>query len=206
MTIDKHTHKVEEYNYYHTQHKKKQIILASSLRIDSNHLIHMKNKKRGLSKEWNHFTINREGDVYQHFDSKGYSDFMGVKDIDKHSISIVLENMGMIFYDYESGKYLNWVHEIYDDEHLDPYEQNWKNSRYWEIFPDEQMDATVELCQYLCKKHKIRVNSLGFNAYYAETKNYHGIVCRSNFDTDYNDVSPAFDFKVFLDKMCIEYE
>ena len=33
---------------------------------------------------------------------------------------------------------------------------------------------------------------------------YDGIVSKSNFDTDYTDVSPAFNFEEFLKK--IEYE
>ena len=103
MNIDKKTYKVGDKNYYHTKHKKRQIILAGRLRIDHNHIIHQQHKKRGRSKSWNTFTITREGVVYQHFDPACYSDFMGIKDVDKHSISVVLENMGMVFYDFESN-------------------------------------------------------------------------------------------------------
>ena len=203
MKIDKKTHKVEDYNYYHTKHKKRQIILAGSLRANHNHLIHLKNKKRGKSKQWNTFTITREGNVYQHFDPRCYSDFMGVKDVDKHSISIVLENMGMVFYDYESGKYLNWIHEELEEE---PYELSWNNSRYWEEYTDAQFNATVELCKILCKKHRIPLACIGFNVYHHNTANYNGIVCRSNFDTDYNDLNPSFDFKNFLKEIGVDYE
>jgi N-acetyl-anhydromuramyl-L-alanine amidase AmpD len=128
---------------------------------------------------------------------------MGNKEIDKHSISIVLENMGMVFYDYDSGQYLNWVHEVCQEELI--YEKNWKHCRYWEKYTDEQFDATVELCEYLCDKYKIPLDSLGFNVYHEDTSTFKGIVCRSNFDQTYNDLNPSFDFKKFLDYLDIKY-
>jgi hypothetical protein len=204
MKIDKKTYKVEEYNYYHTKHKKRQIILAGSLRLDHNHLIHLTNKKCGKSKQWNTFTITREGIVYQHFEPHGYSDFMSIKEVDKHSISIVLENMGMLFYDYESGKYLNWIHEEHNGN--DPYEQIWNNSRYWEKYSDKQFFTTVELCKYLTKKYRIPLDSLGFNAFHKDTARFEGIVCRSNFDVSNNDLNPSFNFKEFLNEIGISDE
>lgn len=204
MNIDKKTYKVGDKNYYHTKHKKRQIILAGSLRIDHNHIIHLQHKKRGRSKSWNTFTITREGVVYQHFDPACYSDFMGIKDVDKHSISIVLENMGMVFYDFESNQYLNWIHEECDESVL--YEQNWKNSRYWERYSIKQFNSTIDLCKQLCQKHRIPLDSLGFNAFHEDTAKYEGIVCRSNFDHDYTDLNHSFDFKKFLKKIGIDYE
>lgn len=204
IKINKKAYKVEKHNYYSTKHKKRQIILAGSLRNGSNNIIHMLHKKYGKSKEWNTFTITREGVIYQHFDPAGYTDYMGNKDVDKHSISIVLENMGSVFYDYESGNYLNWIHESCDEEII--YEQNWKGSRYWEEYTESQFNATIELCEFLCKKYRIPLDSLGFNAYHEDTAKFEGIVCRSNYDHDYNDLSPAFDFKTFLKKIGVNYE
>ncbi len=203
MTIDKKTYKVERYNCYHTKHKKQQIILAGSLRADHNHIVHMQHKKYGKSKEWNTFTIDRDGTIYQHFDPACYTDYIGVKDVDKHSISVVLENMGSVFYDFERG-YLNWIHESCDEEFV--YEKNWKGSRYWEYYDPKQFKATVELCEYLCEKYKIPLDSLGFNAFHEDAAKFKGIVCRSNFDHDFNDLSPAFDFKKFLNKIGVDYE
>jgi hypothetical protein len=204
VKIDKKTYKVNKENYYTTKHKKRQIILAGSLRKDHNHIIHLQHKKYGKTKEWNTFTISRDGIVYQHFDPACYSDYMGVKNIDKHSISVVLENMGSVFYDFESGGYLNWIHETCDEEKI--YEQNWKGSRYWESYTEKQMNSTIELCEYLCDKYRIPLDSLGFNAFHEETAKFEGIVCRSNFDMDYNDLNPSFNFKIFLKKIGVDYE
>lgn len=204
MVIDKKTYKINDDNFYHTKHKKRQIILAGSLRKDHNHIIHLQHKRYGKSKNWNTFTISRNGEIFQHFDPAGYSDFMGIKEVDKQSISIVLENMGMVFYDFESNAYLNWIHEECDE--LDIYEQNWKTSRYWEKYTNNQIGTTIELCQYLTKKYKISLDSLGFNAFHENTDKFDGIVCRSNYDISYTDLNPSFDFKYFLNKMEISYE
>jgi hypothetical protein len=204
MKIDKKTYKVESYNYYHTKHKKRQIILAGSLRAEHNNIIHLQHKKYGKTKEWNTFTIARDGTVYQHFDPACYSDYMGIKDIDKHSISVVLENMGSVYYDFISNAYVNWIHESCDESNL--YEQNWKGSRYWEKYTEPQFDSTIELCEYLCDKYRIPLDSLGFNAFHEETAKFEGIVCRSNFDTDFTDLNPSFNFKSFLKKLDINYE
>lgn len=204
VKINKKLYKVNDKNFYHTKHKKRQIILGGSLRKDHNHIIHLQNKKLGKTKTWNTFTISREGEIYQHFDPACYSDYMGIKDVDKHSISVVLENMGMVFYDFETNQYLNWIHESCDED--DIFEKNWKNSRYWETYPEEQFFATIELCEYLCKKYRIPLDSLGFNAYHEDTAKYEGIVCRSNFDSDYSDVNPSFSFKVFLNEIGVDYE
>jgi len=204
MKIDKKTYKVSSDNYYSTKHKKNQIILAGSLRAEHNHIIHLQHKKLGKTKQWNTFTISREGEIYQHFDPRCYSDFMGIKEIDKHSISIVLENMGMVFYDYVSGKYLNWIREECSSDLL--HEQSWKNCRYWETYTEQQFDAVVTLCQELCKKYKIKLDSLGFNAFHEDTVKFKGIVTRSNFDIDYNDLNPSFNFKGFLLELGIDYE
>ena len=91
--IDIETYGVSDENYYHTKHKKNQIILAGSLRKENYHITRLKHKEFGKSKKWNTFTIDRKGNIYQHVDPRCYNDFMGDKEVDKLSISIVLENM-----------------------------------------------------------------------------------------------------------------
>lgn len=204
MEIDKKTYKTNQNNHYQTKYKKKQIILAGSLRANNYHIIHLQNKKQNNHKLWNNFTVSRDGKIFQHFDPIYYSDFMDNKEIDKHSISVVLENMGMVFFDFESNKYLNWIHEECE-EHL-IYEQNWKNARYWEKYTDKQLDSTAELCKFLCETYKIPLECIGYNVYHENTIKFEGIVSRSNFDMNYNDLNPSFDFKLFFKKIGISYE
>ena len=205
MKIDKKTYKIKPVNYYKRKYKKKQIILASSLRAKSNHIKRLSKKEYGKTKKWCTYTITREGVIYQHYDPKYYTDFMGIKDIDKHSISIVLENMGGIYYDTDSESWLNWAMEVCDEDRK--YEQNWKGNRYWESYPDEQFNATVELCNYLIETYDIERDCIGYNVHNKTgALTFRGIVTRSNFDTDYNDLNPHFDFKKFLNGLDIDID
>jgi hypothetical protein len=60
------------------------------------------------------------------------------------------------------------------------------------------------LCSILLKEMKIKFQIIGHNTKINGIEKYDGIVSKSNFDTDYTDVSPAFNFEEFLKK--IEYE
>ena len=194
--IDTETHAVEPQNYYRAKHKKTQIILGGSGRHESNYLIHMKNKEYGKTKKYCTYTISRDGTIYQHYDPKYYSDFMGDKEIDKKSISIVLENMGLLSYDHIINSYCNWEMQSCPDEFV--FEKNWKGCRYWEKYTDDQFLSTIKLCDHLCKKYDIECDNIGHNSREDGTKDFKGIVSRSNFDSDYLDLNPSFNFKKFL--------
>ena len=49
----------------------------------------------------------------------------------------------------------------------------------------------------LYEQNKINKECIGHNVKYDGVEHFEGIVCRSNYDFDYKDVSPAFDFKLF---------
>lgn len=196
MEIDKKTYKVKRDNYYITKHKKKQIILAGSLRKDNFHIKRLQKKDYGKSKKWPTYSISREGKIYQHFDPKYYSDFMGIKNVDKHSISVVLENMGMVFFDYEANTFLNSLHEKCEEDNV--YEKNWRGYSYCESYTEKQYDSLFFLCVGLCDRFNIPLDSLGMNVIHDEAPNFNGIVTRSNFDVEYTDLNPSFNFTRFL--------
>lgn len=189
-------------NFYKSKYDKTQIILAGSLYKKNYHIKRMKYKDGGESKEWCTFSISRDGKIFQHYDPKYYSDFMHDKNIDKKSISIVLENMGMLFYDYESGSYLNWSHHKCDEDLV--FERKWNGHTYWEKYTNEQHKSLVDLCNYLIDQFVIERDCLGFNVYHENTKNFDGIVTRSNYSQDHTDLNPSFDFKKFLTDLKID--
>lgn len=200
INIDKETYKVTNDNFYKTaKYEKNQIILAGSLRKKNFHIKRFSKKDGGKSKKWPTYSISREGNIFQHYDPKYYSDFMEHKDIDRHSISIVLENMGVLYYDYNTKKYLNWILEECDEEYI--FEKNWKNNRYWENYTVKQIYSTINLCKILCENFNIPLKTLGFNVFFNNTLNFDGIVCRSNFDPLFNDLNPSFDFSEFTKKI-----
>lgn len=202
LSLDKETYKLDSKNYYPTKTKKSQILIGASLRKDSNQIIHLQNKDFGLSKRWPTFTITREGVIYQHYDPIYYSDYMGVKEIDKKAISIVLENMGMLFYDTNKECMVNWINEECNEKFV--FDRLWKNARYWEKFSNSQYLSLTSLCNFLCETYDIKLDCIGYNVYDENSYNFEGIITKSNLDQNYSDLSPAFDFKLFLEYLGIK--
>ena len=196
ISIDKDTYKIDTKNYYRSKFKKNQIIIAGSLRKENFHIKRLKHKRYGTTKEWCTYTISRDGTIYQHYDPKFYTDFMKNKEIDKHSISIMLENMGELVYDFAGDKYLNAI--FYEEcAETNVFEKNWKGYRYWEKYTEEQFYSLIDLCEYICEYIKIPLETMGFNIYHEETFKFNGIVTRSNYNPDFNDLNPSFNFKRF---------
>lgn len=197
--IDRKTYKIDAKNYYQTKTKKTQIILAGSLRKGSNRILRLKRKDFGLSKAWPTFTIRRDGKIFQHYDPIYTSEFMGNKDIDKKSISIVLENMGLLSFDFEANKYLNWINEECDE--ILVHEKLWKTCRYWEAYTEEQYMASLNLCVYLCRKYGVKQDNIGHNSLLENATTFQGILSKSNFDSEHFDLNPSFDFKRFMKEL-----
>jgi len=198
MQIDKETYKIKADNRYKTKSAKTQIVIATSLRKNSHHITRLQHKDYGNSKKWNTFTIGRDGTVYQHFDEKYHSDFLGVKEGDKSSISIVLENMGALF-QTEVHKHINWLNEVYDEENV--VEKEWLGYEFWERFPDAQMESLITLCKEMCEKHNIPKKFIEFSHHHKEIHKFRGIVFRGNYIEDSSDMTPLLDISEMNEKL-----
>lgn len=194
MIIDTETYWIKEVNRYKTQSPKTQIVIAGSQRSSNNHLLRLLRKNYGASKSWNTYTISREGLIYQHYDPKYHTDFLGVKEGDKQSISIVLENMGRLF-KTSDDEYMNWINERCELDNV--IEKNWLGYKFWEMFPDVQIRSTVDLCLKLCEEFGIQKNVMEFRSYHKDTSKVRGIVFRSNYIEDSTDINPLFDISEF---------
>lgn len=202
MQIDNQTYKINDYNRYKTQSAKTQILLATSLRKDGNHITRLQHKDFGKTKKWNTYTITRDGVVYQHYDGKYHTDFLGIKEADRQSISIVLENMGCLF-ETPSGKYINWLNEICDEESV--VERNWLGYNYWENFTDNQLESLVLLCRNVCEEYSIPKVCIDFHHYHKDIVKFRGIVFRSNYIQDSSDINPLFDIGNFNEMLRNEF-
>jgi N-acetyl-anhydromuramyl-L-alanine amidase AmpD len=194
MHIDNETYCVKEVNHYKTQIAKLQIIIGTSLRKDHNHIVRLQHKELGKTKKWNTFTVSRDGTIYQHYDSVYHSDFIGIKEVDKKSISIVLENMGCLFQTPDDEN-INWLHEVCDKNNV--IEKEWLGYKYWENFSNEQLNSTVELCKMLCEEYNIPRMVMGFHHYHKDTIKFRGIVFRSNYIEGSSDINPIFSIENF---------
>lgn len=194
IQIDDKTYSINEVNRYKTQSIKTQIVLASSLRKENYHITRLQHKDFGKTKKWNTYTIDRNGNIFQHYDDKYHSDFLGIKEVDKQSISIVMENMGCLF-QTSKGKYINWINEVCDEK--DMTEKSWLGYNYWEKYTDKQINSVSKLCKLLCDKYNIPKICIDFHHYHKDTLKFKGIVFRSNYIEDSNDINPLFDIEKF---------
>jgi N-acetyl-anhydromuramyl-L-alanine amidase AmpD len=198
MEIDKISYKISENNYYNIVTEKKRIVLCDSLRKDHNHIKRLQKKEYGKSKTWPTYTIDREGNVFEHFDPKYYSDYYGDTNIDMSSIYICIENMGVLTYDIEKRTYSNWINEICNVNDVSIIK--WKGYSFWEKYRKDQIISVFNLCSFLCEKFKIDNLSIGYNNYDENALNFNGIICISNFDNMSCSVNPTFKYENFKKK------
>lgn len=195
LNINKKTYRINQKNYHKSVFDKSQIIVGFSLRKNNHHINRLLHKKYGKTKKWNTYTISRDGQIYEHYNPRYYSDFIGMKDVDKQSISIVLENMGSLL--KIEKKYVNWLNEECDPNLVG--EKKWLGNKFWEIIPPQQIENTLLLCDKLCNDFNIKKQIIDFHYQHSEIMKFNGIVLKSNYLDDSNNVNPFFDLIEFND-------
>ncbi|MFW6243133.1 MAG: N-acetylmuramoyl-L-alanine amidase [bacterium] len=198
MEINKDKYKLDSNNYHKKKSDKTQIVLSFSLRKDDYHIKRLQKKEFGQTKEWNTFTISRNGDIYQHFDPKYYSNYIGDKFGNKLAITITLENMGSLV-KLDNGTFINFLNEECDEENV--VEKNWIGFNYWEKITNEQFNSVVELCNMLCDDFDIPKTCIEFNHYHKDIKNFNGIAFKGNYIIDCSDLNPTFNINKFSSKL-----
>jgi hypothetical protein len=196
--IDRDKHKINTCNYYQEESKKSLIILGSTNRYDNFHMLRQYKKDNGKSTTWNTYTITRDGIIYEHYNPIYYTNFIGDIDIDKKSVSVLLENMGPLYYNENNDNYYNDLNEKFDGDVENIFDKEWRGLKYYESYTKEQYNSTIFLCRLLCLELNINDDTYGHNAFEDNAKFYNGIISRSNLDVNIIDLNPSFDFKKFL--------
>lgn len=196
MVIDKETYNLTEKNYYNIETNKKLIVLGNSLSDKDNHITGWENRMGGEYKKTSTYTIFRNGEIYEHFNPSYYSSFVENESIDKKIISITLENQGWLNKDLKNDRYFNWVGNIYK-RNKSVYEKRWRGFVYWDSYTNKQMKSCVFLIKHLCDKFNIENKCVGHNTYIDGIDMFEGITYRSNFQREYTDLNPSWDFKKF---------
>jgi N-acetyl-anhydromuramyl-L-alanine amidase AmpD len=194
MYIDKETYRIKSYNKYNSTPNKSQIVISFSLRKNDYHIKHLKYKEYGKTKKWNTYSISRDGNIYEHYDPKYYTDFLGIKKIDRKSISIVLENMCSLI-KYDDNQYVNWLNESCSVDSV-KYKK-FLGLKYWEVFPEIQFNSLIELCNHLCDEFNIPKKVIDFHHYNLKIGDFNGIVLKSNYFEDTTAINPLFDLQKF---------
>ena len=183
-------------------HKKKsQIILCHTSREVNEYLTSLKFRYNGKYNKIPHYIITKKGDILNTLQDNKFSKIFEEERTNKNSIIISLENLGWFERKPLSTNYINWNRSIYKGE---VFEKKWRDYFFWDFYPEQQMESLSELCKEICENLEIPKKCTGHNTKIEGIKNFEGIVSRSNFDTRFTDLSPAFDFEKFLKK--IEHE
>jgi N-acetyl-anhydromuramyl-L-alanine amidase AmpD len=189
------------YGNFKTEKKLKekgQIILCHTSREVGEYLTSLKFRNSGKYDKLPHYVITRDGRLLEILSPNYVSNYLIDKDIKKRHIIVCLENLGWMNKKPLSDIFLNWIGNIYKDK---VYEKKWRDYFLWQPYTDIQVDKTVELCKELCEKFSIPNKFVGHNTKIDGIENFQGIVSRSNFNSRFTDLSPAFPFEAFKTKI-----
>ena len=195
--IDKKTYQLNEEQYYTEKVRKEKIIIGHSYSPDVKFANGWLTREGGKYKSVSHFTIDKEGKIYQHIDPSFYCDFLNKKMIDKSSISVTLINEGWL--KDTGGSFVDWANREYRGDVEELISRKWRERQYWSPYSDEQINGLNDLCLYLTNKFGIERNVMEHNVSDKASLTFKGILFRSNFLKHHTDVSPAFDIPTFTD-------
>jgi N-acetyl-anhydromuramyl-L-alanine amidase AmpD len=183
------------------QKKKYQIILTHTSRNINDYLQLLKYRNNGKYNRIPNYIITREGKILQLLGNEGHTDYFSNPNINRNSIIISLENLGWLHKEPLTNHYVNWIGDIYKGN---VFEKKWRDYYFWQPYTSIQVDSTSKLCNELFKDMSIKRQIVEHNTKITGIEKYCGVVTKSNFNTNFTDVSPAFNFEEFLKK--IEYE
>jgi hypothetical protein len=172
--------------------KKTRIILTNTSSPIDNFLNGLKLRYNKKYNKVPAYTIDRSGTLFYHYNSEDYTSFFESNVLNKTAIPISLENVGWLDYIQESGLYVDWRGVKYTGNVI---QKNWRNKKYWVEYTNEQFDTLLQLINYLCIKHSIDKNFVGNNVFIEGVEKFKGVLCRSNINKNYYDLTPAFDFE-----------
>ena len=198
--IEDITYKLSINNYVPFETPKKQIVIGHTFNHGMKHVIGWKHRFNGEYKKTAAFTIDQEGVIYKHFEPKYHSNILGSKEIDKKSVVILLENDGWLLKDTEKNLFISWVGDIYKGPDK-VVEKRWREYTYWAPYTEKQKQSALTLIKELCAEFSIPMVSISHNTKVDNLDKYEGILYRSNLDKYYTDLSPAWNFEEFKNKI-----
>ena len=199
--IEKVIYKLEDTAYFKTKYTKNQIVIGNSYSINMEHVRLWKRKLNGNFKGTSPYTISLDGTIHEHYNPEYYSNFLDLNGYDKKIIPILLENEGWLIKNENDNELFNWCGDIYNRGNEFIVNTKWRNKSYWAPYTDEQLNSLVLLTKILIKKFKIPLNVSEHNTKIDDIHKKLGIYYKSNYNINYLDVSPSFNFKEFKNKI-----
>ena len=177
---------------------KKIITLCNSFRLYNEYVNSLKYRNNEKYLKIPHYLITREGKIFNFLNNLEYSNILNSESLNRDSVIVVLENLGWLEKIPLTNHYLNWIGNIYKEE---VYERKWRDFFFWHPYTDIQVEKCAELCNHLINELNINRKCIGHNTKVEGIENFSGIISRSNIHEDFTDLSPAFDFKLFEEKL-----
>jgi N-acetyl-anhydromuramyl-L-alanine amidase AmpD len=177
------------------QKKKKQIILCHTSREVKEYLTSLKLRYNGKFDKIPNYIITREGKILQLLSDDSHTNFFQESNINRNSIIICLENLGWLEKKPLTNYYINWKGSIYNQQ---VYEKKWRDYFFWQPYTDLQIKSTADLCNQLISDYKIDKRCIGHNVKIDGISEFEGIVTRSNFNSNFTDLNPSFNFETFI--------
>lgn len=200
MTINNEKHKLTNKNFTKEKSVKKQIILGNTFNHDMRHVIGWEKRNNGFYNKTAAFSIDAAGLIYEHFNPQYHSNYFNQKKLDTESIIILLDNDGWLSKDEEKNKFITWIGDIYNKPN-EVFEKRWRNYKYWAPYTTEQFESAIDLVKKLCVDFDIPNTVIGHNTKIDNVNDYSGVLYKSNLDKNYTDLSPAWDFEAFKNKI-----
>lgn len=141
-----------------------------------------------------HYVVAKDGTIIKKLSDESYSEYFSEPNVNRNSIIICLENLGWLNRVPLKDQYTNWIGNIYKGI---PHERKWRDNFLWDPYNEVQLQSLAELSLSLVNEHKIEKKCVSHNTKLKDVDKMGGIVSRSNFDENYTDLSPAFDFEKF---------
>ena len=190
VNIEKHG------NFKSGKYKKKtQIILCHTSREVEEYLASLKFRYNSKYDKIPNYVITREGKILQLLSDQGYGNFFDDHITNKLSIFVMLENLGWLEKKPLSNHYINWKGSIYNEQ---VYEKKWRDFYFWQPYTPQQIKMSAELCKHLTETLQIEKTCVGHNTKVDGIENFEGICSRSNYDSNYTDLNPSFNFETFI--------
>ena len=175
--------------------QKTQIILCHTSREVEEYLASLKFRYNSKYDKIPNYVITREGKVLQLLSDQGYGNFFDDHITNKLSIFVMLENLGWLEKKPLTNHYINWKGSIYNEQ---VYEKKWRDFYFWQPYTPQQIKMSAELCKHLTETLQIEKTCVGHNTKVDGIENFEGICSRSNYDSNYTDLNPSFNFETFI--------
>lgn len=193
MIIDIESYKLEDKNYNNIITNKERIVIGNSFSVNMNHYTGWLYRYNGKYKKTAHYTISKEGVIYQHVEPIFYTNLLGKKSIDESSIYILIENEGWLIKKKEFINYLGYIYKKKEKVFC----KSWKGYNYWVPYSEKQLESTICLVNKLINDFKIVKEVVNDNVFNKNVLDEYGVMYKSNIDRKHSDISPSWDFNNF---------